>query len=167
MSANVGDAEITGLEIEAEFRPVDALSIDLSLGFLDFQYTRVDPLTAVTLDMMTLYTPDEERSLGIQYEFTLPNGARLTPRFDYHYRSEIQTSAINFPQTLLDDVALSSVRVAWDSPGDVWSAVLAVTNLTDEFYYESQSGNGLATNFSITRRPGWPRETTLTMKRRF
>jgi iron complex outermembrane receptor protein len=167
MSANVGDAEITGLEIEAEFRPVDQLSIDLSLGFLDFNYTRVDPLTAVTLDMMTLYTPEEERSLGIQYEFSLPNGGRLTPRFDYHYRSEIQTSAINFPQTLLDDVGLSNLRLAWDSPGDVWSATLAITNLSDKFYYESQFGNGLATNFSITRRPAWPRETVLTMKRRF
>jgi iron complex outermembrane receptor protein len=167
MSANVGDAEIKGLEIEAEFRPVDALTIDLSLGFLDFQYTRVDPLTAVTLDMMTLYTPDEERSFGIQYEFNLPNGGRLTPRFDYNWRSEIQTSAINYPQTLLDDIGLSNVRIAWDSPADVWTATLSITNLSDEFYYESQFGNGLATNFSITRRPGWPQETMLTLKRRF
>jgi iron complex outermembrane receptor protein len=37
MSANVGDAEITGIELEAEFRPVDRLGIDLSLGFLDFE----------------------------------------------------------------------------------------------------------------------------------
>jgi iron complex outermembrane receptor protein len=167
MSANVGDAEIKGLEIEAEFRPVDALTIDLSLGFLDFQYTRVDPLTAVTLDMMTLYTPDEERSFGIQYEFNLPNGGRLTPRFDYNWRSEIQTSAINYAQTLLDDNGLSNVRIAWDSPADVWTATLSITNLSDEFYYESQFGNGLATNFSITRRPGWPQETMLTLKRRF
>ena len=134
---------------------------------MDFQYTRVDPLTAVTLDMMTLYTPDEERSIGIQYEFDLPNGGRLTPRVDYNYRSEIQTSAINFPQTLLEDVGLSNLRVAWDSPADVWTAVLSITNLSDEFYYESQFGNGLATNFSITRRPGWPRETMVTLKRRF
>jgi iron complex outermembrane receptor protein len=117
--------------------------------------------------MQTLYTPDEERSIGIQYELSLPNGGRLTPRLDYHYRSEIQTSAINFPQTLLDDVGLSNLRLAWDSPGDIWSAVLSVTNLTDKFYYESQFGNGLATNFSITRRPAWPREAFITMKRRF
>ena len=49
----------------------------------------------------------------------------------------------------------------------LWYGLGATTNLSDEFYYESQFGNGLATNFSITRRPGWPRETMLTLKRRF
>ncbi len=175
MSANVGDADITGFEVEAEFRPVDALTIDLALGFLDFEYTRVDPLTFVTLDMTTVYVPEEERSLGIQYELSLPNGGRLTPRLDYNYRSEIQTAAINqptaaapnLPSTLLDDLSLWNFRLNWDSPTELWSAALTVTNLTDEFFYESQFGNGLATNFSITRRPGWPREVFLTMKRRF
>jgi iron complex outermembrane recepter protein len=175
MSANVGDADITGVEVEVEFRPVEALTIDLALGFLDFEYSRVDPLTFVTLDMTTVYVPDEERSLGIQYEVNLANGGRLTPRLDYNYRSEIQTAAINqptaaaptLPSTLLDDLSLWNFRLNWDSPTEVWSAALTVTNLTDEFYYESQFGNGLATNFSITRRPGWPRETFLTVKRRF
>jgi iron complex outermembrane recepter protein len=175
MSANVGDAEITGLEVEAEFKPTDRLGIDLTLGFLDFQYTRVDPRTGVTLDMKTLYTPDQERSLGVQYEFSLPGGGRLTPRLDYSYRSEIQTTAINqpnaalpnAPSTQLDDLSLWNFRLNWDSPSEVWSGALVVANLTDEFYYENQSGTGLATNFSITRRPGWPREVGLSMKRKF
>jgi len=167
MSANVGDAEITGFEVEAEFRPTARLGIDASLGLLDFKYTRVDPLTFVTLGMTTIYTPDEERSLGIQYDFDLPNGGRLTPRLDYHYRSEIQTTAINTAATLLDDVDVMNLRLGWNSPSDQWSASLAITNLTDEFYYESQFGNGQATNFSITRRPAWPREVFLTVKRTF
>jgi outer membrane receptor protein involved in Fe transport len=58
-------------------------------------------------------------------------------------------------------------RLGWTSPTDEWSAALAVTNLTDEFYYESQFGNGQPTNFSITNRPGWPREAFLTVKRSF
>jgi hypothetical protein len=44
---------------------------------------------------------------------------------------------------------------------------LAISNLTDEFYYERQFGNGEPVNFSITRRPGWPREVFLTLKRSF
>jgi outer membrane receptor protein involved in Fe transport len=76
-------------------------------------------------------------------------------------------AAPDLPSTLLDDLSLWNFRLNWDSPAEIWSAALTVTNLTDEFYYESQFGNGLATNFSITRRPGWPREVFLTMKRRF
>jgi iron complex outermembrane receptor protein len=167
MSANVGDAEITGLEVEAEFRPTENLGIDVSIGVLDLEYTRVDPLTFVTRDMTTLYTPDQKRSVGVQYDFDLASGARLTPRFDYSYRSEIQTNAINTRATLVDDVGLFNFRLAWESPGDQWSAVLAVTNLTDEFYFESLFGNGEATNFSQTGRPGWPREVFVTIKRTF
>jgi iron complex outermembrane receptor protein len=129
----------------------------------------------VTLDMTTVYTPEEERAFGFQYDFDLPNGGRLTPRLDYSYRSEIQTQAINqpnaaqptAPSTLLDDLTLWNFRLNWDSPTDLWFAALTVTNLTDELYYENQFGTGLATNFSITRRPGWPRETFLTVRRRF
>jgi outer membrane receptor protein involved in Fe transport len=81
------------------------------------------------------------------------------------------TRAVSFcgpnPEDSGDDLALWNFRLNWDSPTELWSAALTVTNLTDEFYYESQFGNGLATNFSITRRPGWPRETFLTVKRRF
>lgn len=58
---------------------------------LDFQYTNVDPATFVTRDMATIYVPDQKYSIGIQYEFLLANGSRLTPRLDYSHRSEIQT----------------------------------------------------------------------------
>src|SRR4029450_3792952 len=128
---------------------------------------RVDPLTFVTLDMTTVYAPDDKLSFGIQYDFHLPNSAKLTPRLDYSYRSEIQTNAINLPTTLIDEVGIVNFRLAWQSPDDQWSAGLSVTNVTDEFYYESMFGNGQATNFSQTSRPGWPREAFVTIKRSF
>jgi outer membrane receptor protein involved in Fe transport len=48
-----------------------------------------------------------------------------------------------------------------------WSAVLAVTNLTDEFYYESSFARPDAPYFAGTSRPGWPREVFLTLRRAF
>jgi iron complex outermembrane receptor protein len=167
MSANVGDATIEGLEIEAEFRPTENLAIDVSAGTLDFQYTRVDPATFVTPDMTTPYVPENKYALGIQYDFNLPNSAKLTPRLDYSYRSEMQTLAINTPDTWIEDLNLVNFRLTWQSPSDEWSAVLTVTNLTDEFYYTGLFGNGQPVNFSQTASVAWPREVFLTLKRSF
>jgi len=167
MSANVGDAQIEGLEVEVEFRPTENLAIDVSAGTLDFQYKRVDPATFVTLDMTTPYVPEDKYSVGVQYGFDLANGSSLTPRLDYSHRSEMQTTAINLPVTWIDDVSLVNLRLAWRSPTDEWSAVLSVTNLTDEFYYTGLSGNGQPVNFSQTASVAWPREVFLTLRRSF
>ncbi|MFO1399638.1 MAG: hypothetical protein U1F30_00255 [Steroidobacteraceae bacterium] len=38
---NAGDADIKGVEVEAELHPTDALSIDASVSTLSFKYTRI------------------------------------------------------------------------------------------------------------------------------
>lgn len=167
MSANVGDAEIEGFEVEAAIQPTENLVIDVSAGVLDFQYTNVDPATFVTLDMATIYVPDRKYSLGLQYDFMLPNGSRLTPRLDYSHRSEIQTLAINTPLTLIDDLDLANLRLTWESADELWQATVAVTNLTDEYYFTGLFGNGQAVNFSQTAYLGRPRETWLSLRRSF
>lgn len=168
MTANVGDATIEGIELEADFRPTENLAIDVSAGTLDFQYTRVDPNTFVTTDMAPPYVPDEKYAVGVQYDFILANGATLTPRLDYSYRSEMQTRAINTPNTWIDDVGLVNFRLNWQSSADEWSASLAVTNLTDEFYYTGQFGEGdEPVNFSLTGSVARPREALLTLRRSF
>jgi outer membrane receptor protein involved in Fe transport len=69
---NVGDAEVWDIEFEAESHPSDALTIDASLSTLDFEYQRIDPgATAVTLGMITPYTPETKASVGLQYAFSL------------------------------------------------------------------------------------------------
>ena len=86
---------------------------------------------------------------------------------EYAYRSEMHAYAINSDLTQLDDVSLMNLRLAWQSSDENWRAVLAVTNLTDEFHYESQVGTGGVPDFSVVRRPGWPRQTVFTLRRSF
>jgi len=167
MTANVGDARIKGIEAELEYRPTENLGFDVSAGTLDFQYTRVDPLTFVTLDMKTPYVPDNKYSIGISYDVHLKNGAKLTPRLDYSYRSRMQTTAINTPLTWIDSLNIANFRLAWQSPSEKWSATFAITNLTNEYYYTGLNGNGQPVNFSQAALVGRPRETWLTLRRSF
>ena len=73
---NVGDAEVWGNEVEAEWHPTDALTIDASFSTLDFEYTRIDPgATAVRSDV-TPYTPETKSSSACKTRFTLTSGGR-------------------------------------------------------------------------------------------
>jgi iron complex outermembrane recepter protein len=167
MTANVGDARIKGVEVEVEWRPTQNLGFDVSAGTLDFQYTRVDPSTFVTLSMKTPYVPDNKYSIGVSYDVHMKSGAKLTPRLDYSYRSRMQTVAINTPLTWIDSLNIANFRLAWTSATEKWSAAFAITNLTDEYYYSGLFGNGEPVNFAQAAYVGRPRETWLTLRRSF
>src|SRR5690606_1525331 len=57
---NVGSAEVKGIEAELFVNPVDGLTFDGSISYLDFQYTEIDPnsSTGVTLNDITPFTPE-------------------------------------------------------------------------------------------------------------
>ena len=93
---NVGKAKVKGIEIETTMKPVDGLTIDGALSFLDFKYKSLTGLTAVTLNMITPYTPKTKYSFGIQYDFEEVLGGTLSARFDGSYQSKIFTEAVNY-----------------------------------------------------------------------
>ena len=166
-STNVGDADIKGIEAELVVRPDNGLQLDLSVGLLDFQYKKVNPITSITLGMTNVYTPDFTASGGLGYAIEMGDFGQLTPRIDYGYRSKIQTEAVNSSATQLDGRAVADAKLTWNNPKRSWDASLSVTNLTDKFYYESQFGRPKPPYFSATGRPGRPREWMLMVRRNF
>src|SRR5690606_29723025 len=63
-NANAGDAEIKGIELEAALFPVGGLSIDGAVSYLDFEYSRINPLAGgpsnpggPQMDDVAPYTP--------------------------------------------------------------------------------------------------------------
>ncbi|MDE2561456.1 MAG: TonB-dependent receptor [Sphingomonadales bacterium] len=105
---NTGSAHVKGFEVETSLHPVDGLSIDGALSYLDFKYTSVDTAsTGVTANMVTPYTPKWKWSFGIQYEIQSVLGGTLTPRFDGSYQSHIYSDALN-----VDSQIVSSTNVA-------------------------------------------------------
>jgi iron complex outermembrane receptor protein len=170
---NAGDADVKGLELEAMIRPTDALSIDASYSYLDFDYTRINPLaggptrpTGVQEWMITTYTPKTKWSVGAQYEIPVGTGS-VTPRIDASHQSDMYSNAVNGPRNLIDGYALINARLTWRNPDNDWETSLEVTNLTDKYY--------LLTSFDLTGagagnangQPGRPREFAITVKKSF
>jgi iron complex outermembrane receptor protein len=164
---NIGDADVWGFEVEAEWHPTDRLSIDGSYGYLDFEYTRVNPISPVTRDMVSPYTPESKASLGLQYGFSVGPGGTLTPRLDVAYTDDVFSNAVNAPTNRIDGYTLVNARLTWESMSDVWEVALEATNLTDEYYYVTLFD--LSTNAAgyIHGQPSRPREFAMSVKRNF
>ena len=165
---NVGDADVWGAEVEVEWHVTDALMIDASYSYLNFEYSEIDPgATSVTLGMVAPYTPENKASIGIQYAFTLSGGGTFTPRLDASYTDSVYAAATNAPTNLIDSYEVFNARVTWESASDLWEVAIEGTNLADEYYYVTlfdlwSNGAGY-----IHGQPSRPREFAMTVKRNF
>jgi iron complex outermembrane receptor protein len=97
---NVGDAEVTGFELEGVWRPTEAFSVDFSYAYIDFQYTELSSNTGIDIDSNTPYTPNSTWSLGAQYRLGLGDGwGTLTPRIDVSFQDDMETGGPPPPNT--------------------------------------------------------------------
>lgn len=164
---NTGDGKLRGVELEVMARPLDALAIDASISYLDFEYTYISDLAfnaGVRSDMNTPYAPTWKYSLGAQYEFATAGGS-ITPRFDASYQSALNTSAVNNYANRVPGYTLVNGRLTWQQTEGLWQVSLEGTNLTDKLYYSGYLAN--SSSYTIVGSPAPPREWALTVKRTF
>ena len=178
---NVGAADVKGFELEVSAFPVDGLSIDGALSYIDFKYTSprafnalygYDGLVsggvvlAVPADGRTPYTPEWTYSFGIQYDYEMANNAIVSARFDGSYQSEIFTESTNSIWSRIDSYFLAGARLAYTSPDDDWTVALRVDNLFDKYYFNTVSD--VTTSLGVvTGDPGLPRTFAISVERRF
>jgi iron complex outermembrane receptor protein len=193
---NVGSAEVKGIEVEAFIRPVDNLTIEGALSYLDFQYKTIDATagTGVALTDITPYTPEWKYSFGIQYDIPDVVGGDLSFRFDGAYQSKIYTEAGNVEQLLvsstvaavapyslaggggpiqtlvvdnkIDGYFLANGRVAWTSGDGGWNLALEVANIFDKYYLTSKVNDAYGVG-SVFGAPGKPRTWVVSVTRNF
>jgi iron complex outermembrane receptor protein len=167
---NAGEADVSGIEVEAEFYPVEGLSVDASLSYLDFEYQKISPAaqaSGITIDMRAPFSPEWQYSVGVQYEFPLGNWGTLTPRLDLSYQDSFFSSAINSPPfNSVASYTLLNGRVTWRSSDEDWQLALEVTNMTDELYYLGIFDNR-GSSKAIQGQPAPPAQWAVTLKRSF
>lgn len=165
LPANAGDAHVKGAELELTLRPTRGLTIQGNVGYLDFEYVRVNPVTNVTLAMTAPYISDWQASGGIEYKADLGGAGTLATRADLSYLSSFYSGVPNTPETLVAGRTTVDARVTYETLDRDWSLSAGVTNLFDKFYYTTV---GRYADFGIlTGVVGRPREWTVSLKRRF
>jgi iron complex outermembrane receptor protein len=167
LPANAGDAEVKGVELETEIRPLPGLAFDASASFLDFEYTRIAPtVSGVRLGMITPYTPEKKYAIGAQYELPIGTAGSITPRIDASYQSEVFTNPSNAATNRIAPYTLVNARVTWRNTDETWLTALEVTNVTDKLYYVSIFDQ-FTNEGDTTALVGMPRAWALTVRRNF
>lgn len=166
---NVGNAKIDGFEVEGEMG-LGNFSLDGSVSFTDFRYTDVNPSSGITTATRPQFAPRWKYSVGAQYKIDLGGAGSITPRLDWVWQSKMESGAINnvpfFMNGTVESFGLLNGRLTYRSADEDWQLSLAVTNITDKFYYvnkydrEAQFG-------AIYGQPGRPREWQVSIKRTF
>ncbi|ODU19589.1 MAG: TonB-dependent receptor [Sphingomonas sp. SCN 67-18] len=149
---NAGNALIQGFEVETVFRPIDPLTINASVGYIDAHYTSLtDAVSAVsgpnpfqggaTVGGALPKTPDFKLNVSPRYELELGSGGSLTFIGDWTHTSSLDNDvALTF---LLHRPSLDifNASVMYKFPDDRISLTIGGTNLTDERYLVSGANN--------------------------
>jgi iron complex outermembrane recepter protein len=141
---NAAQATIDGIEVEITWIPVNALLINLNLGYIDASYEKLTPgaiAAGLSIDDEFVNTPKNTASWGASYMFTLADGASLTPRVDGSYKSKQHFEANNSDYVFDDGHTAWNASLRYSSPEELWSVSAGVENLTDELYLVGGDAN--------------------------
>lgn len=184
---NVGAAHVKGIEFETIAKPFAGFTLDGSLSYLDFKYTKFTASTAalggITLNMVTPYTPKWKWAFGAQYDVENVAGGTVSARFDGSYQSHVYTEAINYDDVVvkavsgplanyhatnkIDGYFLGNARLTWKQASDTpWSISLEVQNVFKKYYFTSLYEQ-YASPKTVSGAPGLPRTWAVTVKKDF
>ena len=166
LNSNAGNAEVSGAELEASFRPIAALQVDASYSVLDFEYQSINPSTGIALDSITPYTPKSSWSAGAQYSIPFGNST-LTPRVDVTRQGDLYTSPTNTADSRIPSRRLVNARLAWESGDGDWTLALEGRNLTDELYYTASTEGISGGTGTVAASPGLPRTWSISLRHEF
>ena len=167
--------EVTGAELEVNWRPVDNLLISGIFGYTNWSSPEIDncdfnedgqPDVGYTCTNRPNFVPETNWSLAASYDFALSNGARVTPRIDIYGQTEICSSVIS-QLACADGYELVNLRLEWESPEAAWTVAVGGTNVTDEEYILNIFDLTLFGQNTVEAQPGRPQEWYLEFGRRF
>lgn len=145
---NVGEAEISGAELELKWQPTTSWFVEAAVGYTDASFDRIVIDTTGLPDVTVLdnpfatiqegnefdHVPEWSASVSISKEFNLGDSGSLITRLGGSYHNGYFNEPLNLPQTETPEVGLWNANVAWTSASEKLSLNLAVLNLSDEKY---------------------------------
>ena len=135
-TTNVGEATISGIEIDATALVTDQFLLRASLGTIDAEWDSIDnPSAGVSLISRFARAPELSYTLGGRYTVDLASTAQIIATADYAYTDEQNSSPQDSTTIFIQDYSLLTLRLAYVAPDARWQASLFCTNCADEEYY--------------------------------
>jgi iron complex outermembrane receptor protein len=160
---NAGDADVTGVEIEAYWTPIRQLNLFAIYGYANED---IDSATEAAIGSDKL--PGLARTtvrLGADFRTPVFGAWDFLIGVDMNYSDEYLSALTANPdwQLTVDDYTRYNGRIGLDQPEGHWSAILSGTNITDE----EDLYSGIAAQGINIRTPQPPREYMFTVNYRY
>ena len=170
-------AKLSGVELDAQFRPLQGLLLTASTGYLHTSASAITfqgvPYTGLTPTGEFGGVPQWTASASAQYTLTLPNGATVSPRYDAYMNTRICEFAPNTATgyTALNSCAggfvLQNVRLEYATKDRDWTAAVGINNVANKFYWQDIFDLTAFGEPTIEGQPSAPRMWYLTVRRNF
>lgn len=168
---NVASAEVTGGEIELQLLVAEGLSISATVGYTDFQISKVEAgVVDISKQTKSVLTPKWTTSLSVGYIFPEQKAGVFRIRGDWTYESKSFADIQNTDSIARDAHSIINARLSWQLSSDLmgggWEAALFGTNLADKRVLVSglQALNSFGTAEGHFNRP---REWGLSIRKSF
>ena len=161
---NAASAVSEGLELEFTARPMEGLTLDGNVAYLDAHYEEFAGSPGA-VGRPIPNQPEYSGSLGAQYVTSLSMGMELFTRADMIYRDN---SFVNVTNNLQNEGATTyNARIGVQSPDDRWGVYLWGRNLTDEIAISQGSTFPFPFAQITTRAPGFGRTYGVELRANF
>lgn len=141
---NGAGAATKGIEVEIIAVPVDWLTLNAALGYLDAKFTEFDtfsPVAGAVVDNkgnQLQNAPEWTANLGFVANFMVGNALELTINGQYKYVSKkFNTSLFNTPRSEIQPTHIVDLNVDIGPPDGQWTLGIWARNLFDERYIDS------------------------------
>ncbi len=157
---NLDEATIKGAELETIWRPLDGLTLDATVSYLDSQISASGTAAAQFDGNPLPFAPELSGTLGARYEWTVGSGLIAGVGVDGKY---LGTHYLRPEQFAIDkeQYTLVNVRAYLGSDADRWSIELYGKNIGDEQYRINAVGGIGADVFAIGQPALWGLSATI------
>jgi outer membrane receptor protein involved in Fe transport len=158
---NAGKSEITGVEAEFTWQPIDKLLINVGASHNDYDYKEFEggelstyhtygqlpfPVVDRTSEPFA-EVPSVTANIAVQYTFDVANVGSIIPRISANYLSERYMgldagAGLVRDQSTLDAYTRVDARVAYRTLDERLEVAMYVNNLTDKLYYDGAASVG-------------------------
>ncbi len=134
---NAGEANAKGIEVEILARPIGGLDLGAFVGFIDAEFTDLDPGSTISLDTEFVLTPKWTAGANIAYSWPIAGIGEATLRGNWSYKDGHFTDVPNTPSLAQESYSLFGASASVSSLDGAWTATVYGRNLSDKEYITS------------------------------
>ena len=144
---NVGEAEISGAELELKWQPAASWFVEAGVGYTHAKYTKIiidvsapptadpnNPYEVIQLDNEFDHVPEWSVNASLSKEFDLDNNGLLLIRLSGNYQSGYFNEPLNLAETAVPEIGIFDLTTVWTSRDETYSLRAGIKNFTDEEY---------------------------------